>query len=89
MAVSLWDVVVRTGMALIDFMCLNACPIMSGTIRRCGLVGGKSVTVEVSFKGHTYKLKLYPSVEDSFLLAAFGSRCKTLGTSSTMEVNPK
>ena len=46
-------------------MCLNAWPTGSGTIRRCGLVGG-SVTVEEGFE--VIYTQAMPSVIDSLLM---------------------
>jgi hypothetical protein len=48
----------------------------SGTIRRCGLVGIGTSLWELVLKPHP--------VQESLFLAAFGSRCGTLGSPSPM-----
>ncbi|KAM7318995.1 hypothetical protein ACRRTK_022107 [Alexandromys fortis] len=69
-------VVVEVGMAPID-SCLNAWPIGSGTIRRCGLV--VTVTLEVCFEVSCSS----HSQCDNFLAVDCGS-FRTLSSSSTM-----
>jgi hypothetical protein len=67
--------------------CLNAWPTGSGTIRRCGLVGvGVALLEEEHLYGGGFEvsvLKLCPVWNSSLLLAAFRSRYRHLGNSST------
>jgi hypothetical protein len=54
--------------------------LRNGTIRRCGLAGGS-----VSLEGVGFERASSQMFHDAtLLLAAFGSRCRTLGSCSTM-----
>ena len=61
-------------------VCLNVWPLESGTIRRCGLVKGS-----MSLWRWGLRSLICPShAQWHSLLAALGSRCRTLSISSTV-----
>jgi hypothetical protein len=80
-------VVVWVGLAPVDSYISRSLAIGSGTIRRYdGLVRGGVTSEEVCHCGVSFEVSYAqapPSVEDSLFLAAFGSRCRTLSSSST------
>jgi hypothetical protein len=73
--------VVWLGLSPID-SCLSAWPTGSGTTGRSGLVGGSVSLWEWALRLSMFKL--CPVWNESLLLGAFGSRCRILGSSSTM-----
>jgi len=65
----------------------NAWQVGSGTIRMCSLIGGDvALYKEVWHCGIGFEalmLRLCPVWKESLLLSAFGSKCRTFGSSST------